>query len=349
MRVLVVSAWEPAHRTEGGSLILANCLPHWAARHELRVLCAGRAAGDVVDERTVPGVPVTSYGRSRTPAVDYLGRRMWGIAHGEPPHVRWVLRPSLLAAVRKVIDSGWPDIVHLVGWGTAPLWRLATPNPTVHMPIDPWSAGLRNRRLPAWRVLADAGTARAVRRHERRHYPHLGRIVVVAPHDAEDLSQSIPRATVDVVVNGVDPGPEPDGPSDAPVIAFHGAFEAQANVDAAAMLVREVLPLVQRDIPDARALIIGRDPPPELTALASRDVMVTGAVPDIRQALRGAAVHVDPMFTGTGLKNKVLEAMAAGLPVLATPLALSGIGSGPGTITGAYPRWLRRACGPTPA
>jgi glycosyltransferase involved in cell wall biosynthesis len=62
-------------------------------------------------------------------------------------------------------------------------------------------------------------------------------------------------------------------------------------------------------------------------------VEVTGAVPDIRRELRRAAVYVAPMVSGTGLKNKVLEAMAAGLPVVGTPLALEGIGEGNGVIS----------------
>jgi glycosyltransferase involved in cell wall biosynthesis len=345
MRVLVVSAWEPGHTTEGGSLILGHSLPHWSSRHDVRILTASRQAGssrlDVLPETdsragdalgTRQSVLLQSFGRSAPGPLDYVSRRLWGIAHREPAHVRWVLRRKLLGSAQEVIDSGWPEVLHLVGWGTAPLWRLAGPIPTVHMPIDPWSVGLHNRRLPGWRSVADIGSEAAVRRHERLHYPRLGRIVVVAPHDAATLTADIPSARVEVVTNGVLAGDEPAPLTHAPVLAFHGAFEAQANVDAALVLVREVLPLVQRDVPDARVLLIGRDPPAELTALRAPDVEVTGAVDSIRDALGRAAIHVDPMFSGTGLKNKVLEAMAAGLPVVATPLALSGIGEGDGTI-----------------
>jgi glycosyltransferase involved in cell wall biosynthesis len=332
---LVVSAWEPEHATEGGSLILANSLPHWSSRHEVRVLTVRRSAGRTVTAEGPNGVPVTSFARSGSASVDYVERRIWGLAHREPAHVRWVLRPPLLQATDFSIASGWPDVIHLLGWGTAPLWRNAGDIPTVHMPIDPWLVGLRNRRLPRWRALADAGAESAVRRHERVHYPKLGRVVVVAPHDAQTLAQQVPDARIDVVVNGVEAGPDPDPPSDDPVIAFHGAFEAQANVDAALVLIQEVLPAVRSEVPDARLRLIGRDPPAELRSLQGPSVEVTGAVPDIRADLSRTAVHADPMFSGTGLKNKVLEAMAAGLPVVATPLALSGIGAGEGTSEAA--------------
>jgi glycosyltransferase involved in cell wall biosynthesis len=64
--------------------------------------------------------------------------------------------------------------------------------------------------------------------------------------------------------------------------------------------------------------------------LAGPDVAFSGAVPDLRPWLEQAAVYAAPMMSGTGLKNKVLEAMAAGLPVVASPLALAGIGAGDG-------------------
>jgi glycosyltransferase involved in cell wall biosynthesis len=336
MRVLVISAWEPALTTEGGSLILANCLPHWSTRHDLKVLTASRLPGRERNE-VVAETELKAFGRNRPGPLDYAGRRLWGLTHREPAHVRWALRPQLLKAAAEILDDGWPDVVHLLGWGTAPLWRLTGDVPTVHMPIDPWSVGRSNRRLPGWRSIVDAGEMAAVRRHERHHYPHLGRVVVVAPHDAQTLATEVPLAKVEVVTNGVEAGAEPLPLTKHPVLAFHGAFEAQANVDAALVLVKDVLPLVQRDVPDARVLLIGRDPPPELNALKGPDVAVTGAVPVIRDALGRAAIHVDAMFSGTGLKNKVLEAMAAGLPVVATPLALSGIGAGDGTIEAETP------------
>ncbi len=339
MRVLVVSAWDPSHTTEGGSLILANSLPHWMRRHEVRVITAAREAGEA-SAAVVQGsrrASILAYGRSTTAPLDYAGRRAWSLATREPAHVRWVLRPKLRTAVRAAIGSGWPEVIHLLGWGTAPLWQLAAGLPTVHMPIDPWSIGLSNRRLPRWRAWGEAGVARSVQRHERRHYPRLGRVVVVAPHDAESLAKSVPEARIEVVTNGVDAGAEPGPLTPEPVFAFHGAFEAEANVDAARVLVHEVLPRVKREVPVARLLLIGRDPPPELCRLRSSSVIVTGAVADVREHLRRAAVHVDPMFSGTGLKNKVLEAMAAGLPVVASPLALSGIGAGDGTILAGSP------------
>jgi glycosyltransferase involved in cell wall biosynthesis len=103
-------------------------------------------------------------------------------------------------------------------------------------------------------------------------------------------------------------------------------------VDAARLLVEGVLPLVQQEHPDASLLLIGRSPTAAVLGMRGPAVEVTGAVADVRPWLERAAVYAAPLTRGTGLKNKVLEAMAAGLPVVATPLATAGIGAGDGLI-----------------
>ncbi len=97
------------------------------------------------------------------------------------------------------------------------------------------------------------------------------------------------------------------------------------NVDAALHLIRDILPLVQREIPDARALIVGHSPRPALVAEGQRPgVTVTGFVDDVRPYLEEATVFVAPLRFGAGIQNKLLEALAMELPVIASPLAAQG-------------------------
>jgi glycosyltransferase involved in cell wall biosynthesis len=153
---------------------------------------------------------------------------------------------------------------------------------------------------------------------------------VVAPRDAAGLRSLAPGTRIEVVPNGVDPGPDPPPNETRPVLGFHGVLSAVANREAARTLVEHILPLVQTRRPDARVLLVGLDPPPSITALAGPAVEIAASVVDVRGALARVAVYVAPMSIGTGLKNKILEAMAAGLPVVATSRAINGIGPGPG-------------------
>ena len=346
MRVLVVSAWSPFRTTAGDSLVLAHHLHALADRHELVVLAADDGDGEVPAGGPLPdGVTVRSFGANHQPAASVVGRRLAGLRRHEPDHVAWVERPGLLADLEAEIERRRPDVVHLFGWGTAQLWSRARGVPCVHMPIDGWTDGFHNRRLPGWRRLTDLGQRRLVRDHEQRHYPHLHAVAVVSPGEADRLRALVPDARVEVVANGVAAGPEP-GPRPArssPTIGIHGRFGTRANQDAARALVLEVLPLVRRRHPDARALVIGSDAGPEVRSLAGPHVEVTGAVDDVRAALLRCDVYVASMVSGSGIKNKVLEAMAAGRPVVATALALDGIGEGAGVVAADGPAALAAA------
>lgn len=293
------------------------------------VLLSAGAPARRVAPPTLP-VPARWYGRTLPAPLDVLRRRL--TSGTEPAHVAYVERPDLLADLQRTVAAHRPDVVHLFGWGTAALQRFSAGAPCVHDAVDPWAANLANRARSTAGRLLDAGQARRVAAHEARHYPSLAAVVVRSHEDADLLRAQVPRARVEVVPNGVDL--PPDSPvSDEPVLAFLGAYDAASNVEAATTLVREVLPRVA----GARALLIGRDPTPAVRALGAE---VTGTVPDVAVALRRAAVFVAPMTSGLGVKNKVLEAMAAGLPVVATPLAVQGVGASEGVLVGRGPQEL---------
>jgi glycosyltransferase involved in cell wall biosynthesis len=99
------------------------------------------------------------------------------------------------------------------------------------------------------------------------------------------------------------------------------------NEDAALYLIEKILPLVRRSIPDLEVLIVGRDPSPALKEKAQqfKDVTVTGFVDDVRPYLERAAVFAAPLRYGSGIQNKVLEAMAMEVPVITTSLAAAGL------------------------
>jgi glycosyltransferase involved in cell wall biosynthesis len=102
------------------------------------------------------------------------------------------------------------------------------------------------------------------------------------------------------------------------------------NVEAVSWFAREALPLIRRHRPDACFVVAGREPPPELRRLEGKGVIVTGEVKDMRCWLAAASVVVAPLRTARGVQNKVLEAMAMGRPVVASPAAFEGIEAEPG-------------------
>ncbi len=114
-------------------------------------------------------------------------------------------------------------------------------------------------------------------------------------------------------------------------VVFTGKMDYPPNEDAALLLIREVMPIVRRSFPGAELLVVGRDPTDRLCrAGQAPGVTVTGFVDDVRPYLDGAGVFAAPLRFGAGIQNKVLEAMAMEVPVVASPLAADGLRTGRG-------------------
>ena len=183
--------------------------------------------------------------------------------------------------------------------------------------------------------------ARLLLQYERHIAQQFTAASFVSPAEAALFRQCAPmaRRKTGHFNNGVDavyfapaaaPAPGPYAPG-AQVLVFTGAMDYWPNVDAVQWFVRHVWPALRHRFPQLQFYIVGSRPAAAVTALARvAGVTVTGKVPDIRPYLAGAALAVAPLRIARGVQNKVLEAMAMGKIVLATPQALEGIAAQPG-------------------
>ncbi len=113
-------------------------------------------------------------------------------------------------------------------------------------------------------------------------------------------------------------------------IIFVGGYGHVPNVDAAKVLVEEVMPLVWAQVPEARAMLIGSRPPPEVQQLARDRVEVIGFVPQLEPYYARARMSVSPLRYGAGVKGKIVSSLEQGVPVVTTPIGSEGIGLKPG-------------------
>jgi glycosyltransferase involved in cell wall biosynthesis len=109
-------------------------------------------------------------------------------------------------------------------------------------------------------------------------------------------------------------------------IIFTGTLWYEPNLDAARWLADDIFPLIRLDFPDMELLIVGDHPPEDVLSLTSQPgISVIGPVEDIRPYLRQALVFLAPVRTGSGTRQKILDAMAMGLPVVSTSVGCEGL------------------------
>ena len=168
---------------------------------------------------------------------------------------------------------------------------------------------------------------------------------VCSQREREVLQSRVPEARVEVVGNGVDcaffaeihTAMKPAAGSDSVATAqarrdvlFLGRMDYHANVDAALFFAGKVWPLIQARRPELRFVIVGAQPAKPVLALREQGVTVSGTVDDVRPFYRSALASVVPLRVGGGTRLKVLEAMAAGTPVVSTTLGAEGLAVTPG-------------------
>ena len=185
---------------------------------------------------------------------------------------------------------------------------------------------LREQRLA--KLTGDTSTRRLA---EYRQREELGLIaladctLVVSPVERELLAKLAPGADVRVLSNIHRIPGRRTNYSDRRNIFFIGSFSHPPNVDAVLWFCRDILPHILVRLPELQFFIIGADPPAEVRALSSPSIRVLGHVPDLIPYLDGCRLSVAPLRYGAGVKGKVNQSMAHGLPVVGTSAAVEGM------------------------
>jgi glycosyltransferase involved in cell wall biosynthesis len=335
VRILYVTESFPYPLTSG-VLRHYHFISELAVRHRITLLSlvpAGwsRENGEPLADRTehVETFPA-SFGGSR---LNKAAARMAGFVGGEPA------ARGLAARAWKLHEQEPFTGVIVSGKRTFPVARrMATgmaagtaAAPIVADLCDATSARLAGaiRFAPARRLPALLTEYAATRLAERRLIGVADELVFVSERDRRLLMGQDRGGRETVVPNGVDTAywrrTSPSLGRDE--VVFTGAMDYPPNVDAALVLIREVMPAVRGRRPAACLSIVGRDPVAALRREASSVVRVTGTVPDMRPYLEAAAVFAAPLRFGVGMQNKIVEAMAMEVPVVTTPLVAEGLRS----------------------
>ena len=340
MNILMLSATFPYPPTRGGTSVRTfNLLKHLKEKGH-RISLATQRSEDVSDadvlalEQWVDELAV--FPRPPYPPTDALSkvRRMAAFAvKGTPPSVSSTHSAAMQNWVNKQIAIAQFDAItceHCVNEAYVPT-DISRYIPVSVVNIHSSVYGTCKHQLAgktAENVWRDRLNLPLLKRYEQRYTQKFSHLVVTTEEDKQQIAQLSQKERISVVANGVDlemfplRAKDPGGHS----LVFIGAMDNLPNVDSVTFLANEIFPLVKARYPDATLSLVGARPGAAVKALGEKEgISVTGEVPEMTPYLHHSTVCVVPMRTGYGIKNKTLEAMAAGIPVVASDRGLEGL------------------------
>jgi glycosyltransferase involved in cell wall biosynthesis len=339
LRLLVATPFPPSlEGAHGGSRVISQFLARIAERYDVALVCLRHPRDPEVDPALrarlalVAEVDRPDWSATRLRRLSAGLRTRLRLFAGTPLWACEVDVPAYREQLRRVLTEWQPDIaqieytvmgVHLRELEAAgvPI-VLVEPDPASHAALDLQRVSTRNRLLRRLDVLA-------WRQFEPNVLNRVDAAVVYTQRDAKLVAaHASPRvlACIPFGTDFVERFQGANGKADGADVLFFGSFVHFPNVDAARRLKDAIFPLVRARHPRSSLYIVGENPPLELEAAEDGAVVVTGLVPDLAPYIARAAVVAVPLRLGSGMRVKVLEALAAGKPVVASPLAIEGLG-----------------------
>lgn len=342
MRVLAISSTPPLPADSAMRLRTWHLLSRLARRAEVALVTWERP-GNTSDmdalRSSFSEVISLSIEPVNTGQLSRISRQARFLAGGLPPYVQAMLADRGLTGSRRDRFRQLVEEMNQAGRFDAAILEeealrfTPVPNgiPVVlhrHNVFERLLGDIRRQRLSGrglWTVERSAW-----KRFDRKVMRGLAMASAPTPEVAAEIERIAPEIPVVTLPSGADLRRLKTAPAASKDVAFIGWMGYRPNIDAVRWFAREVWPEMSKRFPDARFRIIGREPVDEVLAMRGDGVQVLGAVPDVADACEGVRVGVVPLFAGMGIKNKTIEMMAMGLPVVTTKVGAEGLSAGPG-------------------
>jgi sugar transferase (PEP-CTERM/EpsH1 system associated) len=319
---------------------------HLARTYEVHVFCTADGREDLANVAglrplvdSVTAVPVHPL-RAKF-------RALLGLATGRPLSVAMMEEPALHVAIRAAAAARPPDVVFIFSSNVAQFAAPFADRPRImhfgDLDSEKWRRYAAVAPWPMRWIYAREARLVSALEHDLAHA--CDHSLVCTDDERRDFEVRMPGVPVSTAANGVDLDYfRSEGAAKSPGrLVFTGVMDYLPNVDAVTWFATDILPRVQQAVPGAHFVVCGSRPSQAVQALARRPgVTVTGRVPDVRPYLDSAEVFVAPLRIARGIQNKVLEAMAMNLPVVASLQAWRGTGlpEGEGILAADDPQRL---------
>lgn len=337
MKILFCTSRLPYPLTYGDSLIVYHVASQLSKEYDVFLLSLTKGDKDdenvrVLKKRKIFDDIITINSPKLSVAGKWLDRLL------SDPRIHISLRyprfkKRFVSAVHKIVNDKAIDVIHSHGLLTSLFLAEYTACPKVAALIDSMGLHLQRSIETARGITLWKAKYLYYRSVKLEHFilKTYGSVIVVSSQDATFLKDLHEKASIEVIPNGVDtdyfhPISEVHRNEQKKKILFFGNMAYEPNQDAAFYIAKEILPLVRREFQDAILYIVGANPPDVVRKLDDgRTIVVTGFVEDIRKYIAHADVVLVPMRKGSGIKNKILEAMAMEKPVVCNSIAAEGL------------------------
>jgi sugar transferase (PEP-CTERM/EpsH1 system associated) len=329
MRIFMLVSRVPWPLEKGDKLRAYHQLRFLAKNHEVHLFCLSDSAvhPDALEHLRSITPFVTVYRLNR---LKILLRMVLAFFSAKPFQVHYFFDRGIAKKLRSAAEGIRPDAVY------CQLIRCSEYVKNWHQYaktldfMDALSAGQQRRaaRAPWYIKLFVKEEAKRLTAYEHLIFDYFEHHSIISEQDRRLIYH--PNAgSIRVIPNGIDSSYFlPNMPVEKQYdVLFTGNMSYPPNVEGACRLVNEVLPLVKKKLPNIRVLIAGANPSQAVRALAGPAVTVSGWLEDMREAYSSSAVFVAPMQSGSGMQNKLLEAMCMEVPCVTTSLAAEPIGA----------------------
>ena len=337
----------------GDKLKIYNLALQLSQQHELHLLTIAENQEDVNSVESLLSPIDENNHRLIFNSVTWVYRPKWvsalsamlGLFSNKPIQVAYFQSRKFSEQLKKILDQNQYDVIHVQHLRMAQYFETAAPENAILDLPDAFSLYWQ-RRVEASKNFFDRWFRnleyQRLRQYELKMLPLFQKALVCSTEDKNYLNQ-LGISNVDVLPNGVNLqsfSPRNTKEIIKNRILFTGNMDYAPNVDAVHYFVKDILPIIESQIPEVEFVIAGQRPIKSVMDLAAKNVKVTGFIEDLAVEYAKANVVVSPLRIGAGTQNKVLEALAMNQAVVCSNVGFAGLGlkSGEGILMAEDPK-----------